>query len=336
MKIRVIILILMAAFIGFTFCDTALAATSNTVNHELVTSSYTDLLVSQVTVPVKGVKGGSITVSNSVKNRGSKISGGFWLNFFMKTSSVSPNIFVGRRYVNHLDPGAVNSQKTVIKVPNTITCSNYYIRAYADFYNNVTEYNEANNYLYSQTKVNIINCRPVYITSDNIQTLTKDTNRVNGIVSSLKSMGLIAVNWGIGPNKHYSILTNKTIPTNALIVNIYGGVCAGTIWEMNLPYFKNLIGDKKIFTIWINTSTNINNVTFLPRSRDDNFTPIYGKTNGFPNVYDLDNDGIELPGEDGLMYPAKLLANWGYHFFYLPNGDVASLVSRIFSESLSM
>ena len=63
-----------------------------------------------------------------------------------------------------------------------------------------------------------------------VHTLTE--TRINNIVNALKAMGLYAVNWGLGPNTHYSILNDVAIPNNALIVNIYGGVCAGTILDM--------------------------------------------------------------------------------------------------------
>lgn len=355
MRKGVRLLILMVAFFSLIFCGSASAVTPNTTGtHIMVSASYPDLVVTGITAPVRGVKGGTISVPNSVKNIGTKSSGGFYVNFYMKTSATSPNIYVGRRYISSLNPGATNSKNTSITVPKTMTSNMYYIRAYADFYNNVKESRESNNYRYSPTKINIIDCRPVYLTSDNIYGLTSDNNRLNSIVTGLKSMGLTAVNYGIGPNKHYSILTNVTVPSNALIVNIYGGVCAGTIWEMNLPYYKNMIGGKKIFTIWIKTLTNIDNITsiveyttvngqtianyipFLPRSHDDNFTAIYGKPYGFPDVYDRNHNGIiDLPGEDGLMNPARYLRNWGYHYFYLQSGDVATLVSRIFTEAIS-
>lgn len=350
------LLIFMVAIFSLIFCNSASAASPNTAGtHLTVSASYPDLIVTRVTAPVRGVKGCTISVPNTVKNIGTKSSGGFYVNFYMKTSSTSPNIYVGRRYINNLNPGAINSQNTTIKIPQTMNSTSYYIRVYADFYKNVTESNELNNYMYSPTKISIISARPVYLTSDNIQSISKDNAKLDSIVAGLKSMGLVAVNYGIGPNKHYSILNNVTIPSNALIVNIYGGVCAGTIWEMNLPYFKNKIGGKKIFSIWINTLTDIDNLTsiveytvvngktiakyipFLPRSHDDTFTPIYGKTNGFPDVYDINKNGvIDLPGEDGLMDPARYLKSWGYHYFYLQSGDVVTLVSRIFNEATAV
>jgi len=164
-------------------------------------------------------------------------------------------------------------------------------------------------------------------------------------------MGLIAVNYGLGPNKHYNILKNISIPQNALIVDIYGGACAGTIWEMTQSYYKNLVVNRSVFSIWIGTPTNIANVKFLQRAHDDDFTPIYGTPGGFPTYYDIDKDGkfeygtgyvngIIYPKKfnevDGILYPAKLLINNGYHYLYQQNGDINTIVQRIIHEATTL
>ena len=46
------------------------------------------------------------------------------------------------------------------------------------------------------------------------------------------------MNYGLGPNFHYTVLKDSNEPKNAIIVNVYGGVCAGTIWEMNTKSYK--------------------------------------------------------------------------------------------------
>ncbi|MBZ2167097.1 hypothetical protein [Methanobacterium spitsbergense] len=76
---------------------------------------------------------------------------------------------------------------------------------------------------------------------------------MDGIVSKLRAMGLKAVNYGWGPNSHYQILKNITIPQNALVVDIYGVVCAGTIWEMTQNSYKYYKGTRKVFTVRIDT-----------------------------------------------------------------------------------
>jgi hypothetical protein len=110
---------------------------------------------------------------------------------------------------------------------------------YADYTKFIKEKNETNNHNYSTTKINILfTGRPVYITSDNINKYTlNDIARINNIDSGLQSLGLYAVNYGIGQDKQDNILFNTTIPQNAIIVNIYGGVCAGTIWDMTQNWY---------------------------------------------------------------------------------------------------
>ena len=159
------------------------------------------------------------------------------------------------------------------------------------------------------------------------------------------------VNYGLGPNSHYQILTNATIPQNALIVDIYGGVCAGTIWEMTQRSYKYYMGNRSVFSIWINTKTNIDNLnnTLLPRSNDDDFTPEYGSPGGFPNWIDSDLDGIvdpakdtnndgvyEIRAEDGVIDPAQLLKQYGYKYLYQQNGDISIIVDSIYKQATSI
>ncbi len=312
-----------------------------------INTKIKDLTVTQVTAPTIGVKGNTITVPNTVKNRGNTATGGFYVKYYLIGDS---SIYIGQRYISSLAAGASNSQNTKLSIPLNITNSNYSIMAYADKTKLINESNESNNYKYSSTKIEITNSRPIYLTSDNIINTSIDMARLNSIVSGLKAMGLYAMNYGLGPNSHYEILTNIAIPENALIVNIYGGVCAGTIWEMTKSYYTNMVRNRSIFSIWINTKTNIDNLnnTLLPRSNDDDFTPKYGTVGGFPNWIDSDqdgkvdpakdtnNDGIyEIRAEDGVINPANLLKQYGYHYLYQQNGDIATIVNSIYIQAIS-
>jgi hypothetical protein len=157
----------------------------------------------------------------------------------------------------------------------------------------------------------VIEARPVYITSDNIINTVADTNRTNTIVNALEALGLTAVNWGLGPNSHYSVLQNSTVPANALIVDIYGGACAGTIYEMGQDYYKKLVGAKKVFSVWLAPySTDITNLAWLPRSKDDDFDP---------------------PSFTGLANPDQYLASNGYEYIY--SGDLSAIINRIYQEA---
>ena len=318
-----------------------------------INTKIKDLTVTKVTAPTNGVKGNTITVPNTVKNQGNIATGGFYVNYYLINNS---NIYIGQRYINSLAAGASNSQNTKLSIPLNITNSSYSIMAYADNTKLVNESNENNNYKYSPTKIQIIdgiNSRPVYLTSDWIYDEDVDNDKMDRIVSGLKAMGLYAMNYGWGANSHYQILKDITIPQNALVVNIYGGVCAGTIWEMTQDSYNYYKGNRSVFSIWTYTNINIANVTFLRRAYDDTFTPLYGTTidtSSFPSYNDSNNDGDFDPGAgyvngvidptklqelDGIYYPAELLLSNGYHYLYQQNGDIATIVDSIYKEATS-
>jgi hypothetical protein len=157
----------------------------------------------------------------------------------------------------------------------------------------------------------LTDARPVYITSDNIINTLTDTNRINTIVNSLEALGLTAENWGLGPNTHYSVLEDSTIPANALIIDIYGGACAGTIYEMGQNYYKALVGTRKVFSVWLAPyATDITGLEFLNRSKDDDFDP---------------------PSFTGVSYPDQYLLNNGYAYLY--SGDLNTIINSIYQEA---
>ncbi len=319
----------------------------------ILQNSYHDLIVTYVVAPKSGVKGNSIIIPNTIKNQGNTASKGFYVNYYMKTSSKSPKNYIGKRYIKGLAAGASNHQNTKLTIPTTISINNYYILAYADINNQITESNKTNNWKFSSSKISILNCRPVYITSDNIHNSTVDYARINSIVSGLRSMGLTAVNYGLGPNKHSNIILNTKIPKNALIVNIYGGHCAGTIWEMTQSWYIKSKGNRSVFSIWINCSTNLSDIIFLARAHDDNFTPLYNTTGGFPSYHDTNNNGKFEPGQgydkttktlypqkmlekDGIYYPAKLMIKYGYHYLCQQDGNIQIIINLIIHEAITV
>jgi hypothetical protein len=153
--------------------------------------------------------------------------------------------------------------------------------------------------------------RPVYITSDNITDAgTKDINRINTIVNGLKKLGLTAVNFGLGPNTHIKVLTSTTVPANALVVDIYGGACAGTLYEMGTAWYKGIKGTRKVFTVFIPPAKDITGLAFLPRAHDDNFS----------------KDSFT-----GLAYPDKYLISNGYN--YIRSSDFTTIINSIVNEA---
>jgi subtilase family serine protease len=122
-------------------------------------------------------------VANSIKNQGNTATMGFYVYYYLKNTPSSTAYYIGQRYITSLAAGATNTQNTQLTLPTTITSTNYYIMAYADYTNLIKESNETNNYNYSKTKINILfTGRPVYITSDNIDKYTSnDIARINKI-----------------------------------------------------------------------------------------------------------------------------------------------------------
>ena len=101
---------LLAVFlvIPFLLLGAASAATSgsNASNNVISASPVTDLVVTHVTVPVQGVKGCNIIVSNTIKNQGNGTTGGFRVNYYLKKSLNSVSIYIGQRYIKSLGSDA--------------------------------------------------------------------------------------------------------------------------------------------------------------------------------------------------------------------------------------
>ena len=152
--------------------------------------------------------------------------------------------------------------------------------------------------------------RPIYITSDDISSKTADNARIEDIILRLKALGINAYNVGVGANTHITVLQSHKVPKDALIVNIYGGACAGTLNEMGTKWYKNIKGTRKVFTVFHPPATDITGLAWLPRAHDDNFSP---------------------PGFKGLAHPDQYLYNNGYN--YIHSGDINGIVNAIFYEA---
>jgi len=152
--------------------------------------------------------------------------------------------------------------------------------------------------------------KPVYITSDNIINSTTDNARINSIVSGLRALGIDAYNMGLGPNTHVSVLQSSSVPNNALIIDIYGGACAGTLYEMGTSWYKSIKGTREVFTVFWPPAKVITGLAFLERAHDDNFSP---------------------ESFTGLAHPDEYLLNNGYKYIY--SGDITNIVNAIFYQA---
>jgi hypothetical protein len=310
--------------------------TATTVKNTKISHSTCDIVVKDIKTDPLIFRNKTVKISSSVKNLGNSSCKNFYLDYFLKSVDSGQNIYIGSKIVVGLGPGETRNLTASFKLPQTIRNTDYIVRIFADSTSQLNETNKTNNLAYSQKKLSVVTGRPVYITSDCIKNNAKDNARIDAIVNGLKKMGLYAMNYGLGPNKHYSVLKNIQIPQNALVVNIYGGACAGTIWEMTKPYYKKALGTRKVFSIWINTNINIKTLKFLKRASDDNVTPKYGEKGGFPQFQDSNNNGIfepELGEKDGLANPGKLLDDNGYKYLYQKDGNVDMIIKAIYYQA---
>lgn len=292
---------LLAVFlvIPFLLLGAASAATSgsNASNNVISASPVTDLVVTHVTVPVQGVKGCNIIVSNTIKNQGNGTASSFWVNYYLKTSSSS---YIGHRYINNLAAGAYNNQNTYLGIPTNITKGNYYLLACADAGRNVLESNETNNYRFSSTKIQIIG--PDYILFNNKigGDVTKNKEINNNIpktdfaktIFRLEKSGSIMLKFGdnIGPK----VLISAGIHGNEAEANIA------------IMKYLELIKDKNIketlyiipFALPIDTSLNTRYYNGKDPNRIANVvgTPgwnivQFARKNGIKNILDVHSGG---------------------------------------------
>ncbi len=152
--------------------------------------------------------------------------------------------------------------------------------------------------------------KPIYITSDYINNTSIDNARINSIVNGLKLLGLNAYNMGLGPNSHVQVLQSSQVPKNALIVDLYGGADAGTLYEMGTSWYKSLKGTRSVFSVFWPPAKVITGLSFLARAYDDNYDPA---------------------SFIGLANPDQYLLKNGYNYMY--SGNINNIVNGIFYQS---
>ena len=179
--------------------------------------------------------------------------------------------------------------------------------------------------------------KPVWLTSDNIlntnEDLTRDIQRLYTIVNLLRSWGVDANVFGVGPDTQNGVLRASYVPQNALVVDIYGGACAGTIYAMAGGYYQGIIGSREVFTIWTteNGGWDIRDLptkalnggrNFLPRAHDDTFS-------AYLPDWGYNSRGVWT---DGLNNPDQFMISHGFNFMVC-GGDIVQMASAIFNEA---
>jgi len=123
----------------------AASINSNSTNKTL----KSDLKVTNVVVHGSVVRGCDMAVNNTITNIGKCSTGGFWVNYYLKTKQTSTNYLIGKRYISGIKAGASNNQNTLLYIPTDMQLGNHLVMVSADATQNIVESNETNNNGYS-------------------------------------------------------------------------------------------------------------------------------------------------------------------------------------------
>ena len=106
-----------------------------------------DLTISALTAPAAAVPGGSVTVSDTMKNIGGGGAGVSITSFYLSTNLVldAADAFLGSRPAGSLGPAGTESASTVLTIPAGTPAAVYFVFAKADGGDAVAETQEGNN-----------------------------------------------------------------------------------------------------------------------------------------------------------------------------------------------
>lgn len=186
-----------------------------------------DLTVGSVTAPANGLSGGTIYVTNTISNIINVSTSSFYVNYYLKMNSSSPNIYMGQTFISSLAGLASQNLNTKLTVPTNINAGSYYILAYADAYHTDPETNENNNQKLSSTKINI-NGADLVITD--ISATLKGTKTLV-VSNTIKNNGKIAASTY---SVHYYIKKKGTTTNKYIGQYIYTGLGANGTKQQSL------------------------------------------------------------------------------------------------------
>ena len=115
----------------------------------IVISPGADLVMTAVSGPTTGSRGGSIVVTSTVGNQGSGKSNSCSVGLYLSTDATitTADRQLGTRSVGSLAIGATNTGSKTVTVPTSVTAGTYYLGAIADYANQAYEADETNNSL---------------------------------------------------------------------------------------------------------------------------------------------------------------------------------------------
>ncbi|MBZ2166698.1 succinylglutamate desuccinylase/aspartoacylase domain-containing protein [Methanobacterium spitsbergense] len=120
-----------------------------------------NLIVSHISVPLKGIKGCKIVVSNTIKNRGNTSYYSIWVNYYLKNIHSHAITYLGRNHSSNMAAGASKHHLTSLYISPKMNVGNYYLLTVLSTKKFVSKYNIGNNYRYTKKKIKIIG--PEYI-----------------------------------------------------------------------------------------------------------------------------------------------------------------------------
>lgn len=121
------------------------------------------------------------------------------------------------------------------------------------------------------------------ISTDNIDGRSKDSARMESVATALQQAGYRTKIAGIGPNTHYTM--TKYEEDTGFLICIYGGACAGTIYDQCQSYYTKKIKNNKLVMAFTHGAKDITNLNWLERAHDDNFSPSSFKGLSNPGQY---------------------------------------------------
>lgn len=131
-----------------------------------------------------------------------------------------------------------------------------------------------------------------------------DYERIVEMANRLRELGYTNVEiTSVWSGSHYSDFFNMS--DHSTLICIFGGMCAGTLWEQGTDTFQNHMRehDKQIIDAFVmpnyrrDPNIHLDNLTYLGRADDDDFSTI-----------------------EGLAYPGAYLTNHGVNYIYGDNG----------------
>jgi subtilase family serine protease len=122
--------------------------TNNALAGNQITITGPDLTMTSVSGPANGLAGKPVVISNAVTASGGG-TGPFSVGFYLSKDSIitTSDTYLGNRFIAGLAPGASDAADTTFTIPANLAPGTYYIGAIADYQNQVSESNEANNAL---------------------------------------------------------------------------------------------------------------------------------------------------------------------------------------------